>query len=161
MSVETQLAVIEQELDQTGAVVARLEKAMEKITDVTVDIGKILAVHDQRLDRGEKATNDIYELLERRRNEMNEDIKELHSRITTTHRELSAEINEVQRCVVSGINDLKRELKEDQKYHNEKQQNLEHRIDALEKWRYMLVGAGIVGGFMVTKILSMVEFGIK
>jgi ABC-type transporter Mla subunit MlaD len=161
MSVETQLAVIEQELDQAGAVVARLEKAIDKITDVTADIGKILAVHDQRLDRGEKATNDIYELLERRRNEMNEDIKELHSRITTTHRELSAEISEVQRCVITGINDLKRELKEDQKYHNDKQQNLERRIDSLEKWRYTLVGAGIVGGFLVTKILGMVEFAIK
>jgi chromosome segregation ATPase len=161
MSVETQLAVIEQELDQTQSINVRLEKTIEKITDVTADIGKILAVHDQRLERGEKATSDIFELLERRRHEMNEDIKELHSRITTTHRELSSEIGELQRCIVSGINDLKKELKEDQKYHNDKQQNLERRIDALEKWRYMLVGAGVVGGFILTKILSMVEFGIK
>ena len=57
MSVETQLAVIEQELDQTATVIKRIEHAIEKITDVTADIGKILAVHDQRLDRGEKATN--------------------------------------------------------------------------------------------------------
>ncbi len=161
MSIETQLAVIEQELDQTQSINVRLEKAIEKITDVTADISKILAVHDQRLERNEQATNDINELLERRRHEMNEDIKELHSRITTTHRELSAEISEVQRCVVSGISDLKRELKEDQKYHNDKQLSLEHRIDALEKWRYMLVGAGIVGGFLITKILGMVEFAIK
>lgn len=161
MSIETQLAVIEQELDQTGAVVARLEKAIEKITDVTADIGKILAVHDQRLERGEKATSDIFELLEKRRQEMDDDIKEIHSRITTTTREISGEISEVRKCIVNGIADLKNELKEDQKYHNERQRNLEDRISALERWRYMLVGAGIVGGFILTKVIGMIEFTVK
>jgi len=161
MSVETQLAVIEQELDQVHVVVERLDRAIEKLTDVTTDIGRILAVHDQRLERGEKATSDIFSLLENRRNEMDNDIKELHSRITTTHRELSSEIAQVQRCVISGIEDLKKELKEDQKYHNDRQGKLEDRIAALERWRYMLVGAGIVGGFILTKILGMVEFAIK
>ena len=161
MSIETQLAVIEQELDQTQAITARLEKAIEKITDVTADIGKILAVHDQRLERGEKATNDIFDLLERRRHEMNDDTKEIHSRITTTTREISNEISEVRKCIVSGIDDLKRELKEDQKYHNDRQQDLDNRITALERWRYMLVGAGIVGGFVLTKFIAMIEFTIK
>lgn len=161
MSVDTQLAVIEQELDQTGAVIKRIEHAIEKITDVTADIGKILAVHDQRLGRGEKATSDIFDLLEQRRYEMNEDIKEIHSRITTTTRELSAEIAATQKCIVEGIDDLKRELKEDQKYHNEKQKTLEQRIADLERWRYMLVGAGIVGGFILTHLFKLLEITVK
>jgi len=161
MSVETQLAVIEQELDQSGAVVTRLARAIETLTDVTGDISKILAVHDQRLERGEKATADVFDLLEKRRQEMNEDIKELHSRITTTTRELSAEISEVQKCVITGIEDLKRELKEDQKYHNQKQTDLEKRIEVLEKWRYMLVGAGIVGGYLLNKFIGMVDIAVK
>ena len=161
MSVETQLAVIEQELDQTGAVIKRIDHAIEKITDVTADISKILAVHDQRLGRGEKATSDIFELLEQRRQEMNDDIKEIHSRITTTTRELSSEIGNLQACFLSGIEELKKELKEDQKYHNDKQKTLEQRIADLERWRYMLVGAGIVGGFIVTKLLAVLEITVK
>jgi len=161
MSVETQLAVIEQELDQTGAVIKRIEHAIEKITDVTADIGKILAVHDQRLVRGEQATSDIFDLLEKRRHEMNEDIKEIHSRITTTTRELSTEIGNLQSCFLTGIEELKRELKEDQKYHNDKQRTLEDRIAQLEKWRYMLVGGGIVGGLILNKLLTILDVTIK
>lgn len=161
MSLETQVAVVEQEINSTRDIVDRLNNAIEKITNVTTDIGKILAVHDQRLDRGEKATNDVFDLLEKRRQEMNEDIKELHSRITTTTRELSTEISDVRRCIVDGIDDLKKELKEDQKYHNDKQSKLEQRIDALEKWRYMLVGGGIVGGFIINKLLSVIDIVIK
>ena len=161
MSLETQVAVVEQEINSTRDIVDRLNNAIEKITNVTTDIGKILAVHDQRLDRGEKATNDVFDLLEKRRQEMNEDIKELHSRITTTTRELSTEISDVRKCIVDGIDDLKKELKEDQKYHNEKQSKLEERIDALEKWRYMLVGGGIVGGFIINKLLSVIDIVVK
>ena len=161
MSVETQIAVVEQELVQTQSLLNRVDHAIEKLTDVTADIGKILAVHDQRLERGEKATSDIFDLLEKRRHEMDVDIKELHSRITTTTRELSTEISNVQICVVNGIEDLKRELKEDQKYHNEKQKSLEDRIASLERWRYTLVGAGIVGGYVLTKVIGMVDFAIK
>jgi ABC-type transporter Mla subunit MlaD len=161
MSVETQLAVIEQSLDQTDAVIKRIDHAIEKITDVTADISKILAVHDQRLGRGEKATSDIFDLLEQRRQEMNDDIKEIHSRITTTTRELSAEITATQKCIVEGIDDLKRELKEDQKYHNDRQKSLEQRIADLERWRYMLVGAGIVGGFILTHLFKLLEITVK
>lgn len=161
MSTETQIAVIEQELIQTQSLLGRVDHAIEKLTDVTADIGKILAVHDQRLERGEKATSDIFDLLEKRRNEMDADIKELHSRITTTTRELSAEITNVQNCIVDGIEDLKKELKEDQRYHNEKQKTLEERIASLERWRYTLVGAGIVGGYVLTKLIGMVDIAIK
>lgn len=161
MSIETQVAVIEQELTQTQSLLTRVDHAIEKLTDVTADIGKILAVHDQRLERGEKATSDIFDLLEKRRKEMDADIKEIHSRITTTTRELSTEIANVQNCVVNGIEELKKELKEDQKYHNDRQKTLEERIASLERWRYMLVGAGIVGGFILTKIIHMIEFSVK
>lgn len=161
MSLETQIAVVEQEIDSTRDIVDRLNNAIEKLTALTTDIGKILAVHDQRLERGEKATNDIFDLLEKRRQEMNEDIKELHSRITTTTRELSQEISDTRKCVVEGIDDLKKELKEDQKFHNDKQTKLEERINALEKWRYMLVGAGIAGGFILNKLMATIDIVVK
>lgn len=161
MSIETQIAVVEQELESTRDIVSRLDNAIEKITTVTTDIGKILAVHDQRLERGEKATNEVFDILEKRRQEMSEDIKELHSRITTTTREISAEISDVRKCVITGIDDLKKELKEDQKFHNDKQSSLEKRIAELEKWRYMLVGAGIVGGAIITKIVGMIDIVVK
>lgn len=161
MSIETQIAVVEQEIDATRNIVDRLNNAIEKLTVLTTDIGKILAVHEQRLERGEKTTADVIELVEKRRQEMNEDIKELHSRITTTTRELSHEITEVQKCVVAGIEDLKKELKEDQKFHNDRQRDLENRITSLERWRYMLVGAGVVGGILFNKIMGMVDIVVK
>ena len=92
---------------------------------------------------------------------MSEDIKELHSRITTVQRELSTEINATETRIVSGINELKNELKVDQEFHNSKQKSLEDRIVDLEKWRYILLGAGIAGGWILTKFGDMIEIVVK
>ena len=138
-----------------------VENQIDFLKDIASDLKQILAVHDEKISQHEKKQDDIFELLEKRRQEMQEDIKELHSRITTVQRELGSEINATENRIMRGIEDLKTELKTDQQYHNQKQKTLDERISALEKWRYMLVGAGIVGGYILTKFLPAIEVTLK
>jgi ABC-type transporter Mla subunit MlaD len=161
MSTESQIAVVQEAVKGNAELLSKLDENLEKLTDVTVNLNRILAVHDEKLNQHERKQDDIFELIEQRRHEMSEDIKELHSRITSVQRELGNEINATETKIMRGIEDLKTELKIDQKYHNEKQKTLDERISALEKWRYMLVGAGIVGGYMLTKFLPLIEISVK
>jgi hypothetical protein len=137
------------------------QEQLDKLINVAADIRQILAVHDEKINQTERKQEDLFLLLEQRRNEMSEDIKELHSRITTVQRELSTEISATETRIVSGINELKEELKSDQEYHNTKQRTLEDRIVDLEKWRYILLGAGIAGGWILTKFGDMIEIVVK
>jgi len=137
------------------------QEQLDKLINVAADIRQILAVHDEKINQTERKQEDLFQLLELRRNEMAEDIKELHSRITTVQRELSTEINATETRIVSGINELKNELKVDQEFHNSKQKSLEDRIVDLEKWRYILLGAGIAGGWLLTKFGNMFEIVVK
>ena len=138
-----------------------LENQIDFLKEIASDLKQILAVHDEKINQHEKKQDDIFDLIEQRRLEMQEDIKELHSRITTVQRELGSEINATENRIMKGIEDLKTELKIDQQYHNQKQKSLDDRISALEKWRYMLVGAGIVGGYILTKFLPAIEITMK
>lgn len=92
---------------------------------------------------------------------MSEDIKELHSRITSVQRELGNDISATENRIMKGIEDLKTELKVDQEYHNKKQKSLDDRISDLERWRYILLGAGIAGGYIFTKFSNMFEIVVK
>jgi hypothetical protein len=138
-----------------------VENQIDVLKDIASGIKQILAVHDEKITQQERKQDDIFELIEQRRQEMSEDIKELHSRITSVQRELGNDISQTENRIMRGIEDLKTELKVDQKYHNEKQKSLDERISALEKWRYMLVGAGIVGGYILTKFLPLIEISVK
>jgi septal ring factor EnvC (AmiA/AmiB activator) len=135
-----------------------LENQVEILREIASDMKRMLAVHDEKLNQHERKQDDIFELIEQRRNEMTDDIKELHSRITTVQRELSTEISATETRIVAGIEDLKNELKTDQEYHNSKQKTLDERIQTLERWRYILL---VAGGFFLTKFSSMFEIIIK
>lgn len=139
----------------------KTDQKIDLLTQTAADIKAILAVHEEKIDNQERKQDDIFALIEQRRGEMADDIKELHSRITTVQRELCTEIQATETRIVAGIEELKTELKTDQVYHNNKQKSLEDRIGDLEKWRYILLGAGIAGGWLLTKFGNMFEIVVK
>ena len=138
-----------------------LETQVEMLREIASDLKRMLAVHDEKLNQHERKQDDIFELIEQRRNEMAEDIKEIHSRITTVQRELCTEITATESRIIKGLDELKDELKTDQEYHNSKQKTLEQRIADLEKWRWIIIGAGITGGWLFSKLGNMVEIIVK
>ena len=161
MKLDSQLAVLKTEIESNQVVLQKLGDNLLHLSNVAADIKQILAVHDEKIEQHERKQEDIVSLIEQRRSEMSEDIKDLHSRITTVQRELCSEITNTEKRIVSGIDDLKKDLKEDQLFHNQKQKSLDDRISELERWKYILVGAGIAGGFLLTKVTSMFDIVIK
>ena len=89
-----------------GIIVERLDVAVEKLTEVSRSISQMLAVHENRIDTQEKVSDQLTDLIEQRRKEANEDIKELHSRITTTTRELSDKIAETENKVLTKLAEI-------------------------------------------------------
>lgn len=56
-----------------------VENQIDFLKDIASDLKQILAVHDEKINQHEKKQDDIFELIEKRRQEMQDDIKELHS----------------------------------------------------------------------------------
>ena len=147
-SLETKVAVIEDDLKQIQVVFSRLDLAIEKIGDVSNCINKMLAVHDTKLDAQETVNEDIYRSLEVHRQETKESNAELHSRITTTTRELESKIQSTEDKMLAAIKDLKGSVdKEEEKNKN--------RIDKLERTKYIMIGGGIVIGAIITKLFPI------
>lgn len=74
--------------------------------------------------------------------DVKQDIKELHSRITTGNREIMDKIEHT----VNALAESDREQHEDLA---EKLNKVAERVDALEQWRWMIVGGAIVLGFLL------------
>lgn len=144
---------IETEVEVLKSVVSKLDTSIEKITQVSGDIGKILAVHEQRLDSIEKVSE-----------YRNEEIKEIHSRITTQTREVVEKIDQLQSRLEHKMNasavaakeqheSIQKEIQQDlQKVASTLDKDIKEvtkRVDVLENWRWMIVGGAIVFGFVV------------
>ena len=80
-----------------------------------------------------------------------QDIKELHSRITTGNREILDHIDKK-------IDDL---AKNDEDQHNimgHKIDQMKDRVDMLEKWKWMIVGGAIVVGYLMGHLDFFAKF---
>tara|TARA_B100001778_G_scaffold14974_1_gene11477 strand:- start:852 stop:1283 length:432 start_codon:yes stop_codon:yes gene_type:complete len=138
---ETEVKLLKKELEDQAKIHDRLDVAIEKLTDVSNSINRMLAVHEEKLTRQEEAIFDAEQQIEIRRNELTTKIDELHSRITTNTKEImtaAAQQHAEQNKEISKIRD---EIKD--------------RVGVLEKWRHVLIGASIVAGFVLNKFLQV------
>lgn len=74
-----------------------------------------------------------------------QDIKELHSRITTGNREITDHID-------NKIDELAKSDKEQHDVMTKTMNAIKDRVDVLERWRWMIVGGAIVCGYLIGHI---------
>jgi predicted nucleic acid-binding Zn-ribbon protein len=130
---ETEVKLLKKELEDQRKIHDRLDIAIEKLTDVSNSIHRMLAVHEEKLTRQEEA-------LESRRVEISSQISELHSRVTTNTKDI----------MLSATKQHDNQNKEIQKI----REDLNKRIGILEKWRHVLIGCSIVAGFILHKFMN-------
>ena len=129
MTIKTDLELLKKEVQDMKQIHTRLDTAIEKLTDVSSCVNRMLAVHEEKLARQE---DDIVS------NE--KDIQDLHSRITSNYKELTVLINQ-------------HNLKDEERFHKLKSE-FSSRVGILEKWRWIIIGGSIVAGFVLHKLLQ-------
>ena len=138
---ETEVKLLKKELQDQTKIHDRLDVAIEKLTDVSNSIHRMLAVHEEKISRQEEATIHAGKKLEVRRTELTAKIDELHSRITTNTKEI----------MTAASAQHTQQNKEIQKIRDE----LIARVGVLEKWRHVLIGCSIVAGFVLHKMVNL------
>ena len=137
---ETEVKLLKKELQDQAKIHDRLDVAIEKLTDVSNSINRMLAVHEEKLTRQEEAIFEAEQQIEVRRSELTTQISELHSRITTNTKEI----------MTAAAPQHAQQNKEIQRIRDE----LISRVGVLEKWRHVLIGVSIVVGFLIHKFID-------
>ena len=137
---ETEVKLLKKELQDQAKIHDRLDVAIEKLTDVSNSIHRMLAVHEEKIARQEEAIFQAEEQIEVRRSELSKRLDELHSRITTNTKEI----------MTAAASQHQQQNREIQKIKDE----LISRVGVLEKWRHVLIGGSIVIGFMLHKFIN-------
>ena len=142
---------LEVELEVLKTVVTKLDSSLEKISEVSNSIGRLLAVHDERIDQLEKSDD-----------KRADDIKEIHSRITTQTREIVDKISALEKNMEERMRDGAKAAKEQHQDIQKEIQNditkLDDRIGVVERWRWYLMGAAATVGFIIGNISDIAKY---
>jgi SMC interacting uncharacterized protein involved in chromosome segregation len=132
------ISTLQQDMAQVGALVDRLDVTIEKLTEVSTRVSELLAVQGSRLEAQEKASEQLQELIEKRRIETDTNIKEVYIRVEKVERDLYDEIEASQQKVLKEIKEMRAESTTQ---HNE----LKSKVTHIEKWMWTIIGGlGII-----------------
>lgn len=130
-----------------GEVALKVEVGVlkEKVNTIADLCEKMDRVIEKLADNNTNMVNQIYKDMDKRKEDTVSDIKELHSRITTTDRNLSDKIELTERRIMDEIKSLRDHITE----HNQKEDD---DLKSLMQWKWMVAGGVVVVAWIISNI---------
>mgnify|MGYP006275502655 FL=1 len=106
----------------------KMEDAIEKLTAVSGDLNRIVAVHEQRITQQEKELSFLYKSIENRRNDIDNKVNDIYSSIESVDTRL-----------------------------NGQQTELNTKISQIEKYIWMAIGGGITISWILSYFFKVLK----
>ena len=132
--IELDVEILKKEVSDMKEIHSRLDTAITKITEVSNCINRMLAVHEEKISQQE-------DIQVRQQTDIDTNVRELHSRITSNQKELLERMSKQHYDTDNEI----RSLRED----------VVNRVGTLEKWKYTIIGGAIVIGFLAQAYIKL------
>jgi chromosome segregation ATPase len=145
VKLESEVHTLQKDMAQIGVLVDRLDVTIEKLTEVSTTVSRLLAVQENRLEYQEKLSDKLQTSIESQKAETNQVVKEIYTKINDVEIDLSKDIEKNQEKIIKKIEELK---SEGGRQHNE----INERMTSLEKWMWILMGGGVVIAFIIQAI---------
>lgn len=130
---------------ETTEIKVDVEVLKTQVVTITSLCEKMDKVIEKLVDHQGVIIKQIYDDMDKRERDTEIDIKELHSRITTTSRELTEKVEETERKIMDEIKALRQQITE----HNAKEDG---ELQQILRWKWTIVGGIIVISWLTQHI---------
>ena len=137
--VEMKVGLLQKDVQQSEKLCEKLSESISKLQEVNANILRMITIHEHRHEQHERAEI-----------ELKDDIKELHSRITTVNREIHERIDEVERHISERIDALRSDLIQHKK--EEGGNMVGDTLKEIDKYKWMILGAAIAIGWIIGNV---------
>lgn len=122
------------DFEQLERIVEKLDVSIDKLTEVSNNVSRLLAVHDTRINIIEKDTV---------RNE--DDIRDIHVKMDNIAKEINQKLDQSMANSVEGHAKIQAAIEE-------KLKGIDARVRVLEVWRWLVIGGAVAIGYLVNKL---------
>jgi predicted nuclease with TOPRIM domain len=129
-----EIELLKKDITTMAALLEKFDTTIDKMQEIASSLSKMVSLQEQRLETQEKITREVQELLEMRRQEHNNNIKDVYNRINTVNKELTDKIEDTEKTILQEIQKLRTELSKDK-------EGIGDRLGKIEMWKY---GLGVV-----------------
>jgi len=124
------------DVEQLERIVEKLDSSIDKLTEVSANISKLLAVQEQRMNNIEKDTD-----------QNQDDIRHIYMKMDHLSKNLGAKIDQSMESSKSGHAAIQESI-------DKKLQSYDNRLRTLEIWRWLIIGGAIATGWIFNKFFK-------
>jgi hypothetical protein len=99
------VAVLQQKLEDLKHIVIKLDDAIEKLSEVNINVGRMLAVHEQRITTQEETDNEIMRKVDNLSEKINDNNQSTLTKIQNLEKKVWTVIGAIT-CIVFFINNI-------------------------------------------------------
>lgn len=143
--VRTEIELIKRDVSSLSMVIEKLDVTIDKLTDVSNGLNRMISVHEQQITRQDQADKELFQLIEMRRKEASENYEVLHRKMSEQRDNLEADMKENFGSIMTEL----KQLKDSQQAHH---QETISRVAELEKWKWFVIGIATTAGFILAQL---------
>ena len=145
-----EIELLKKDVTIMTSLMEKFDTTIEKMQEIASSLSRMVSLQEQRLEANELATKEVQSILEMRRQEHRDDIRDLYSRINTVNNVLTEKIEETEKTILKELHELRQELKGDEK-------TLGSRLNQIEMWKYGVMAVVGFAVFLITKFIDIAK----
>lgn len=134
--IQNDVTSLQKDMTQVNTIVDKLELTIEKLTDVSSNVSRLLAVHETRIENNERTGSQLANLIEKNKESIDNELKNINNKISLTEKELREDIEERNEEVMTKLGTLSKDLQ------------------TLQRWIWLVSGGGAVIGFILANFIK-------
>jgi chromosome segregation ATPase len=131
-NIKTDVEILKRDVSNIQSYLPRLDAAIEKITELSNSMSKMLAIHSQTIETMKEQSNGRHNATEKELDNIDKKIDHLDEDVKRSFK-----------SIIDGINNKDKET-------NTRIDTLSSRLTALEKWKWLVVGASMAIGYAIS-----------
>ena len=137
--IKVDIELLKKDVVTMSALLEKFDTTIDKMQEIASNLSRMVSLQEQRLENQEKVTAEVQSIIEMRRIEHNNNIKEVYNRINTVNKELTDKIEDTEKAILAELQKLRDDL-------NKKNEGFGARLGQVEMWKY---GAAAIIAFII------------
>ena len=127
--IKVDIELLKKDVVTMSALLEKFDTTIDKMQEIASSLSRMVSLQEQRLENQEKTTAEMQSVLEMRRIETNNSIKDIYNRINTVNKELTDKIEDSEKSILAELQKLRQEIQKEDT-------GISRRLGQIEMWKY-------------------------
>lgn len=129
--IRVDIELLKKDVTTMSALLEKFDTTIDKMQEIASNLSKMVSLQEQRLENQEKVTAEVQSILEMRRVENNNSIRDIYNRINTVNTDLTNKIEDTEQKILKELQCLRDDL-------SKKNEGIGTRLGQVETWKYAI-----------------------